>query len=135
MTHILAKRRHNHNLEEEIEPRYVGQTGDIQHDGARVERQDVGVLHQRERLGTEGVAKRLRNLFRCPVFLPQPLHQSLECRRLFFLPMRIIHVGLKKRFPQEVSLPRRFIVQFLLLRRVVEFATNPHCRLWQPKPE
>ena len=55
--HVVVDSCKNCNLEEGIEVGEVDETGDEEHRGAGVVRQDVGVLHQRQTLHAESLTE------------------------------------------------------------------------------
>ena len=60
MAHIEIEDRQGREFEEQVEPRFVYEARDIHSNGTGVEREDVGILHQREAVASELVADMLR---------------------------------------------------------------------------
>ena len=120
--HVAADSRHNDNFEYKIKPRQIQQANGIKHDGTRIECKDVRPFHQGQRQTSELVTKRLRDIFRCAVFLTQHPHQPLELRSLLFLRCRIVNVCLQKRLPLKVPFPWSFLIKFPLLCGIVKLA-------------
>ena len=63
MTHVEIEGGQHSQLKEEVQPRFVNQTADIQSDGACIEGQDVGILHQRQTALSELIADVLWYVF------------------------------------------------------------------------
>ena len=60
--HVDEQRVEDNEFESEIEPRHLEEERDEEGDAAPVEREDVGVLHQRQRRFAEVVAEVLRQV-------------------------------------------------------------------------
>ena len=75
VVHVEVKACQHSNLKQEVQPGLSNEQTDVQHNGTRVKRKDVGVFHQGLACGTELVAQALRNVV--SEFFP---HQGIDDR-------------------------------------------------------
>ena len=114
--HIHKHRLEHGELHQGVHPGAVEQTGDIDGDGTAVERQHVGVLHQRAAAGKELLADGLR-LRRCLPLGEEPL----EVGRHRLLLLAVVGIVVVERPAQQVALWQA-LVDGALLTVVVQLA-------------
>ena len=124
VSHIEIKGCEHRHLHDQIEPGEVDETGDVERDGTSVEREDVCPFHQRKAELAELVAKLLWYVFRVAILFLERLFESLELRRLLLLTPCVVDVGEQEKLVNDISLPRCFPIDLLLLDRVVEFTAS-----------
>ena len=98
----------NGDLEREVEPRLVDQQADEEDDYPRVEREHVGVFHQRQAFLAEFAPEPLGRL--AAVFLADDRHHPLEAGGHRFLFDRIINVEVFEELVDKILPPAHLLV-------------------------
>ncbi len=122
--HVEPHGGHHRHLEERMEVGHIDETGDVEREGAQVEREQVGVFHQRQRPTAEIVAQRMWNVLGVGIALAHPAVELLKGRRRLLLLAAVAGVVIVERALPEVTLLGQRVVDGTLGTAVVEFAAS-----------
>ena len=118
--HVPPQEMHHRQLKDEVYPGVEGEQGEIEHDGARVKRQDVGPFHQGQTSLSEFLTQGHRDFF--SVVRIELVLQLLETGSHLFLRRRVAAVEEKEGQLHVVRSPTQGIISLLEFSRIVEFA-------------